>query len=121
MSSKSCLDITVDRDVQDEYRFARAQTRQTIRFVPKLLVNGTDGLREAALAGCGIIRLLACHMDDELRSGALVPILSDWQECSWPTPIAAYYRKTNPTPSQLNAFVRYLVEHFRRYNAAPRA
>src|SRR5262245_44928495 len=83
--------ITVDRDVQDEYRFARAQTRQTIRFVPKLLVNGTEGLREAALAGCGIVRLLACHIDDELRSGALVPILPDWQEGSWTPPIAAYY------------------------------
>jgi len=112
--------ITVDRDVQDEYRFARAQTRQTIRFVPQLLVNGTDGLREAALAGCGIIRLLACHIDDELRSGALVPILGDWQECSWTPPIAAYYRKTNPMPPQLNAFVRYLSEHFRQYNAGPR-
>ena len=50
-----------------------------IKLVPKLLVHGTDAVREAAIAGCGIIRLAVWNIEDELRSRKLVPVLTDWQ------------------------------------------
>src|ERR1044072_9035450 len=69
--------LTLGRDVQDEWHFAKSGTRQKIKFAPMLTAHG-DELREAALPGCGIVRLLACHVEDEIRSGALAPVLPAW-------------------------------------------
>ena len=112
----SCIAIvTTDHDVQAEWQFVKNGRRQNIKFVPKLLVQGSDGYREAGAAGCGIIRLLACHIEDELQRGALVPLLADWQP-AWSPPIVAIYRKTRPMPLQIGAFVRHLAESLRRYD-----
>jgi DNA-binding transcriptional LysR family regulator len=110
----ACLALlTLERDVQDEWQFARSDLRQKIRIVAGLTAHGEE-LREAALAGCGIVRLLACNVEDELRSGALVRVLPDW-ECVGALPIVAIYRKARPTLSRVNAFVRHLEQAFRRY------
>lgn len=69
--------LTLERDVQDEWRFAKRNRREIIRFIPKLVADG-EALREIALAGCGIVRNLACNIEDEMRSGALVRVLPDW-------------------------------------------
>ena len=71
-----------------------------------------EELREAALAGCGIVRLLACHVDDDCAAAALVRVLPDW-ECLGALPIVAIYRKARPTLSRVNAFVRHLEQAFR--------
>jgi len=106
--------LTLERDVQDEWHFTKATKRETIRFAPNLIADG-EALREAALAGCGIVRVLACNVEDELRSGALVHLLPDW-ECLGALPIVAIYRKSRPTLPRVNAFVRHLAQAFRRYD-----
>jgi LysR family transcriptional regulator, regulator for bpeEF and oprC len=47
--------VTLERDLQDEWSFVKSQVRQKVKFVPKLLLQGVDALREAGVAGCGII------------------------------------------------------------------
>ena len=75
LARHACLALlTLERDVQDEWQFARSGVREKIKFTPMLTAHG-DELREAALAGCGIVRLLACHVKDEIRSGTLLPVL----------------------------------------------
>jgi LysR family transcriptional regulator, regulator for bpeEF and oprC len=106
--------VNLEHDVQDEWQFAKSLARQKVKFVPKLLVHGTDALREAGVSGCGIIRSLTCHIDDELCAGKLVPVLGDW-ECIGAPPIVAIYRKTRPALPQVSVFVQYLVGAFRRY------
>jgi DNA-binding transcriptional LysR family regulator len=64
-------------DLLNECGFTKSKIRQNVKIVPKLLVQGADALREAALAGCGIIRCLACHVEDELAAHKLVPVLTD--------------------------------------------
>ena len=114
LADHACLALlTLERDVQDEWQFTRSDLRQKIRIVARLTAHGEE-LREAALAGCGIVRLLACNVEDELRSGALVRVLPDW-ECVGALPIVAIYRKARPTLSRVNAFVRHLEQAFRRY------
>jgi hypothetical protein len=54
-------------------QFAKPGAREKVKFASRLTAHG-DELREAALAGCGIVRLLACHVEDELRTGALAAI-----------------------------------------------
>jgi DNA-binding transcriptional LysR family regulator len=115
LARHACLALlTLERDVHDEWQFVRRSSREKIRFASKLTAHG-DELREAALAGCGIVRLLACHVEDELRSGALAQVLPDW-ECLGGLPIVAIYRKTKPRFSPTNAFVTHLAREFQRYN-----
>jgi DNA-binding transcriptional LysR family regulator len=109
--------VTLERDVQDEWRFTKAGAVEKVKFFPKLLVQG-EALREVALAGCGIIRLLACHVQDELRSGDLVQILTDWNCGSGPA-VVALYRNAKQTRPRVSAFVQHLVQAFRPYNVEP--
>jgi len=64
----------VERDVLDEWQFVKSDKRETIKFTPKLIADG-EALREAALAGCGIVRNLTFNVADEMRSGALLRVL----------------------------------------------
>lgn len=117
LARHECLALlTLERDVQDEWQFTKSGERKTFKFAPKLTAHGEE-LREAALAGCGLVRLLACHVEDELLSGALVRVLPDW-ECLGGVPIVAIYRKTILSPA--GEFVAHLVEEFRRYSKAVR-
>jgi len=111
----ACLALlTLERDVQDEWQFAKSDAREKIKFSPTLIAHGEE-LREAGIAGCGIVRLLACHVEDEMRSGALVQVLPDW-ECLGGLPIVAIYRKTRPALSPVTAFVGHLAQAFQRYD-----
>jgi len=117
LATHACLALlTMERDVQDEWQFAKGDRRERIKFAPSLTAYGEE-LREAALAACGIVRLLECHVEDELRSGALVKLLPDW-ECLGALPIVAIYRKQRPTLSRVNAFVRHLADALRGSHAS---
>ena len=88
-----------------------------IHYNGTLFAQGTEAMREAGIAGCGIIRLRRLAVEDELRSGKLVPVLTDW-ECSGAVQHVAVYRKTRPMPPQVSAFVQHLAREFQRYNVS---
>ena len=106
--------LTLERDVQDEWQFVKRSKSQKIKFAPKLIADG-EALREAALAGCGVIRVCAWEIDDQLRSGALSQLLPDW-DCLGGLPIVAIYRKMRPTQSRINALLQHLTKEFRPYD-----
>jgi LysR family transcriptional regulator for bpeEF and oprC len=107
--------VSLEHDFADEWRFVKGDERHKIRFGPQLRIQGVDAVCEAGLSACGIVRVLAANIEDELRSRALIPVLSDW-ECTGVPPMLAIYRKTQPNVPQINAFVRYLMDAFRRYD-----
>jgi LysR family transcriptional regulator, regulator for bpeEF and oprC len=108
--------LTMERDIQDEWQFVRGQARQRVKVSPKLFAQGHDALREAGVAGCGIIRTGVCHVEDELRARKLVRVLADW-ECPGIQPYVAIYRKTQPQLPQVNVFVRHMADALRKYNS----
>jgi DNA-binding transcriptional LysR family regulator len=115
LTQHACMGLlTLERDVQEEWRFAKANLREKVKTDPKLIADG-EALREAGLAGCGIIRVLACNIDDELRTASLVRILPNWDAGS--LPIVAVYRKSRLTLPRITAFVRHVAHEFRRYDA----
>ena len=115
LSQHACIaHLTLELDIQDEWQFEQAGRRQRIRFDPQLLVQGTNSLREAALAGCGLIRLNRYHIEDELRQRSLKLVLSEWS-CVGAPPIVAIYKKTVPPAAQITVFVRFLVQAFLPY------
>jgi DNA-binding transcriptional LysR family regulator len=106
--------LTLERDVQDEWQFVKTPKREKIKFSPKLIADG-EALREAALAGCGVIRVCAWEIADQLQSGTLLPLLPDWQ-CLGGLPIVAIYRKTRPTQHRIHALLQHLTEEFRPHD-----
>jgi LysR family transcriptional regulator, regulator for bpeEF and oprC len=106
--------LTLERDVQDEWQFVKSNKREKIKFTPTLTADG-EALREAALAGCGVIRVCAWEIDDQLRSGALVQLLPDW-ECLGGLPIVAIYRSTRSTQPRIHALLKHLSKEFRPYD-----
>ena len=106
--------LTLERDVQDEWQFVKQGRREKLKFTAKLIADG-EALREAALAGCGVIRVLAWEIADELQKGELVQLLPDW-ECFGGLPIVAIYRKAEPTLSRINTLVRHLAHQFKPHD-----
>src|SRR5262249_18858431 len=106
--------LTLERDVQDEWHFVKGSKREKIGFTPKLTADG-EALREAALAGCGVIRVCAWEITDELRSGQLIQLLPDW-ECLGGLPIVGIYRKNRPTLARINALLQHLTHEFKPHN-----
>lgn len=115
LASHACMALlTLERDVQDEWHFAKKGERKTFRFTPRLITDG-EALREAALAGSGVIRVLAWEIVDQLRSGALVQVLPDW-ECFGGLPIVAIYRKAKQTQPRINALLQHLAKEFQPFD-----
>jgi DNA-binding transcriptional LysR family regulator len=54
-------------------------------------------------------------VQDELRSGDLVQILTDWN-CGNSPAIVALYRNAKPTRPRVSAFVQHLAQAFRPCN-----
>lgn len=67
-------------------------------------VSDAEHYVTCALRGCGLIQLPRFHVEDELRAGHLVEVLSEWQSPTFP--ISAMY----PYRRQLSARVRVFVD-----------
>lgn len=77
----------------------------------RLAVNSTESAVAAAVAGLGIARLLSYQIDDELRSGALVPILDDF--APEPMPVSLVYPEAGLLPHKLRAFLDWAAPRLR--------
>jgi len=109
--------LTGSANVLDEWQFVKSDKRETIKFTPKLIADG-EALREAALAGCGIVRNLTFNVADEIAvRGSIAG--SARLGMSGPFPIVAIYKSRDRRLSRVNAFLRHLAHAFQRYNDAP--
>lgn len=94
-----------------EWRFTDAQGEAHVVPISGALQSNNGLLnRSAAIAGAGIVLLPEFYIGEELRSGALKPILTEF------TPIelaiyALYPERRNLTP-KVRAFVDFLAEAF---------
>jgi DNA-binding transcriptional LysR family regulator len=109
LSRHACIcHLNLEREILNEWRFVKPPLRQQVKLLPKLVVQGTEAIIAAAVAGCGIGRVMPFDVEDELRSHKLVRVLPEWD--SGAVRRVAIYRKTQPMPLQIRAFVRHLKE-----------
>jgi DNA-binding transcriptional LysR family regulator len=79
-------------------------------LMPRLLSDDTVGLKQAAMAGLGIVALPGYMCRDELRSGALKRVLPDWLAgVSALTALVPYRQGLLPS---IRAFVDHLAAEF---------
>ena len=95
-------------DLGGRWLFERWGERKTIHLEGRLSVNNLQGLKSAALAGLGIVRLPGYLCTEELRSGQFVLILADWPEP--PTESHAIYPGARHLPLKVRSFLDHVIE-----------
>jgi LysR family transcriptional regulator for bpeEF and oprC len=96
-------------------RFRRGTESLSVTPEGPVAFEGSDAAVAAAVSGLGIVQLASYLVYDEVKSGALVPVLSDWRAPG------ADARLLHPPhrfkPMKLKVFEEFLVDlnqHFRR-------
>lgn len=72
--------------------------------------NNGEALRQAALAGLGIVMQAHVMLADEIAQGRLVPILRDYLPI--PRPMHLIYPRDRQSTPRLGSFVDFVVERF---------
>ncbi len=92
-----------------ELTLHRDGVEQTLRVAPVLLSEGITSVREAVRAGLGIAVLPNWLIEDDLRSGALVPVLPRWK----PPELSVHvvYAGQRVLPARVGAFIDYAVRY----------
>jgi DNA-binding transcriptional LysR family regulator len=81
------------------------------RVAPALRINDGEAVRDAACAGLGLAWMATWCAADELRSGALVPVLAEYPMVSTQT-LWALYPSSRELAPKVRVFIDWLVARF---------
>jgi DNA-binding transcriptional LysR family regulator len=109
LSGHACLLFSAGHAPQT-WRLTRDARSVDVQVSGALIANDYDLLREAALAGLGIVSLPVFRCADHIRLGQLQRVLGDWH--TEDIPIHAVYPSTRQLVPKVRAFVDTLVTHF---------
>lgn len=84
----------------------------------KLLVNDTNSLLAAGIAGLGIIRTPCYAARDALASGKLVPLLENWKAPA--VPVSVVYAPNRYLSAKVRVFIDWVVTVFERHESLRR-
>jgi DNA-binding transcriptional LysR family regulator len=107
---------TLGRDGR-EWHFDGPDGEFSLRVTGNLETNSAIAFRRAALLGQGIIMTPAPLVFDDLRSGALVSILSDFLQKQFS--IDAFYPHRAHLPAKVRTFIDLLVDDLRQIDRDP--
>jgi len=101
----NCLAYTYQTQGALDWRLSKDGQQQSVRISGNFATNNAQALRKAALAGCGIVYVPRCCVYEDLCSGELIELLTDYLPRS--LGIYAVYPYTRHQPEK----VRLLIEH----------
>ena len=101
------------------WRFGQRGQWTTVRVGGNRSVDDASLAREWAVAGAGIILKTEVEQRRDLASGALVPLLTDWE--TEPYPLHALLPSGRFIPNRVRILVDFLAERFADLTAAPEA
>ena len=84
----------------------------------KLVVNDTNSLLAAGIAGLGIIRTPCYAARDALASGRLVPLLEDWKAPA--VPVSVVYAPNRYLSAKVRVFIDWVITVFERHESLRR-
>lgn len=92
-----------------EWRFRRPNAEPfSMRIAGHYRINSGDALREAAVAGLGIIQGTHWLVRKDLESGAVVPILEPFADSG--VPVSILYTANRHVPHKVRAFLDFLIQ-----------
>lgn len=104
----NCLAYTGQAKGSHDWRFEQDGEEQSIRISGNFATNNAQALRKAALAGYGIAYVPRCGVYEDLQSGKLIELLTDYK----PRYLGVYavYSYTRHLPAK----IRLLIEHIKQ-------
>jgi LysR family transcriptional regulator, regulator for bpeEF and oprC len=85
----------------------------------KLVVNDTNSLLAAGIAGLGIIRAPSYATREAVASGRLVPLLEGWKSVD--VPVSVVYAPNRYLSAQVRVFIDWVIALFERHESLRRA
>jgi DNA-binding transcriptional LysR family regulator len=95
---------------RDRWIFHKGERQETVQIKARLTSNNGQALRNAALAGVGIVMQGEVLLAEDIAAGRLVAVLPDWQAPSRPMHVL-FLPDRRPTP-KLRAFIDFIVARF---------
>lgn len=107
LSSHECIVYSVPDG--DLWRFRDGERFTSVRIGGRLRSDNSEAMREAAIAGVGIVGLPTFMLGDAVATGALVPLLT-----TFPITERGLFavRPPGPAPAKTRAFIDALVARF---------
>lgn len=111
--ASSAGNITHDWQFSGQHAEKKQQTnkKQSVRIQPRLTVTSNQAAIDAAVAGLGIARLISYQVTNELKSGTLKTILSDYQLP--PMPVHIIHREGRMASSKVRCFIDLMARRLR--------
>jgi len=94
-----------------EWRFSGPHGDETIPVSGNMETNSANALRLAAVLGQGLAMLPSFLVVDEIKSGRLVPLLSEFARTEFP--ISALYAHRHHLSAKVRSFLDLLSKHYR--------
>lgn len=110
LAQHNCLALLFAAGPERDWRFPRPDGKgaEHITVRGQLDVNGGLALREAALAGLGVILQPELMLKDDLEAGRLVRLFPDWPAPTWPVHVV--HLPGIHMPPKLETFIAFLQE-----------
>lgn len=89
--------------------FRRKSADRSVRVGGRMRSNDIELLRRAARDGHGLVRLSAAHVEDDVKAGYLVPVLTEF-DTSGDSAVWAIFPKTKHMLPRLRAFIDFLSD-----------
>jgi DNA-binding transcriptional LysR family regulator len=109
LAQHNCLGFAYWRK-KNVWRLRKSERTEAVEVSGRLTVNNGQALRTAAIEGAGIIMQPEVLVGDDVASGRLVRLLSEYELPSRPMHIV-YVADRRPTP-KLRSFIDFVVERF---------
>ena len=109
LAAHDCLGFTYSAR-RGRWHLSRGAEEKTVSFTPRLLANNGEALRQAALAGLGILSQPEILLAEDVRQRRLVRVLPSWSLRARPMHVV-YVADRQATP-KLQCFIDFMVKHF---------
>ncbi|MBB5192499.1 DNA-binding transcriptional LysR family regulator [Silvimonas terrae] len=111
LTEHNCLAFGYDSDPDRDWRFTLADgSAQTVQVPGRLDISGGQALRQAALAGIGIVLLPEMLLEKDLAEGTLVRLFPDLPAPSFPVNIV--YLPERKLTAKLASFIDFMMARF---------
>jgi DNA-binding transcriptional LysR family regulator len=110
LMNHSCLTYSFSPWGCDWY-FGRADNRKSVRVAGNMESNSVEALKLAAVHGQGLILVPSFLVVDELTSGRLIPVLTQFP-CP-EKPVNAVYQHRHHLSAKVRSFLELVTRHFR--------
>lgn len=109
LADHNCLTLSQFAHADWDFTGPRGEAH-TVRVAGNLRANNAAALREAAVAGQGLVRQPTYLVGGDIKAGLLVPVLTDYMGTE--ATILALYPHRHHLSAKVRAFVDFLVERF---------